>query len=132
MDKLKVDKKTLKKFGMTMGIVFLSISSLLFLRQKHVLAGNTIAVSCIFFIAGLVFPILLKPVYIAWMHFAFILSWINTRIILIILFYLIFTPLGLLMRLFRVDLLEKEKKCTTYWKKKEKIDFNISNYERRF
>ena len=75
---------------------------------------------------------LLKQIYRAWMCFARILSWINTRIILIIMFYLIFTPMGLFMRLFKIDLLERKKKEGTYWKKKEKIEFNPLNYERRF
>jgi len=48
------------------------------------------------------------------------------------MFYLIFTPLGLFMRLFNIDLLEIRKEKDTYWKKKEKMDFNPVNYERRF
>lgn len=73
-----------------------------------------------------------RAVYRAWMRFVFILGWINTRIILVILFYLILTPVGLLLRLFRIDLLERRKKVGTYWKKKEKVKFNPLNYERRF
>ena len=132
MDKLKLDKITLKRFGVTMGLVFLAFGGLFFLKQKQAVAENNLAIACVFFIAGLVFPVLLKPIYVIWMRLAFILGWINTRIILIVLFYLVFTPLGLLMRLFKIDLLKKEKKCPTYWEKKEKVDFNISNYERRF
>jgi len=132
MDKLKLDKVTLKSFGLTMGVVFLALGGLFFFRQKHAIAVNSLIVSCMFFTVGLVLPILLKPIYIIWMRFAFILGWINTRVILIILFYLVFTPLGLLMRLFRIDLLERKDKGTTYWKKKEKNGLNISNYERRF
>ncbi|MCX5669105.1 MAG: SxtJ family membrane protein [Candidatus Omnitrophica bacterium] len=132
MDKLKLDKITLKRFGLTMGWVFLAFWGLFFLKQKYAVAGNNLLVSCVFFIVGLVLPVLLKPIYVIWMGFAFILGWINTRIILIILFYLVFTPLGLLMRLFKIDLLKRKKSDSTYWKKKEKLDFNISNYERRF
>jgi hypothetical protein len=132
MDKLRFDKITLKGFGLTMGVVFLVFSGLLFFRQKYTVAGDVLAVSCIFFIVGFVFSFLLKPVYIVWMRFAFILGWINTRIILVILFYLIFTPVGLFMRLFRVDLLERKMKEETYWKEKEKVEFNPLNYERRF
>ncbi len=132
MDKLKLDKVTLKSFGLTIGAVFLALGSLFLFRQKHNIAINNFVASGMFFTAGLVFPILLKPIFIIWMRFAFILGWINTRVILIILFYLVFTPLGLLIRLFRIDLLERKNKGATYWRKKEKNDFNISNYERRF
>jgi len=48
------------------------------------------------------------------------------------MFYLVFTPVGLAMRLFRIDLLERNKNKESYWKKKEKVDFNPLNYERRF
>ena len=117
---------------MTMGIMFLVISVLCFFRQKYAGTLYTIMVSCVFFIMGLILPVFLKPVYIAWMRLAFILGWVNTRIILVILFYLIFTPAGLLMRLFGIDPLEIKKKEETYWKEKEKIAFNPINYERRF
>ena len=132
MEKLKLDKKMLRKFGMTMGIAFLVISSLFFFRHKHTVAAYGSIISCVFFIMGLSLPTFLKPVYTAWMRLAFILGWINTRIILVILFYLVFTPVGLFMKLFGIDSLERKKKETTYWKKKEKMDLDPSNYERRF
>ncbi len=132
MDRSKLDKIAFKNFGLTIGVVFLIFSGLFFLRQKQGVAVNNLVVSCIFFITGLVLPILLRPIYIIWMQLAFYLSWINTRIILVILFYLIFTPVGLFMKLFKINLLEKENKDKTYWIKKERIDFNILNYERRF
>jgi len=132
MENLNFGKIDLKKFGITMGIAFLVISSLFFLRQKHGSAVSSLLVSFIFFITGLILPILLKPIYIIWMRFAFILGWVNTRIILIILFYLVFAPIGLAMRLFKVDLLERSKKKESYWKKKEKPDFNPVNYERQY
>ena len=132
MDKLKLDKITLKSFGITMGVVFFVLAGIFFFKQKYFVMRNNLIFACVFILTGLVLPILLKPIYIVWMRLAFILGWINTRLILIILFYLVFTPLALLMRLFKIDLLERKNKDITYWKKKEKIDFNISNYERRF
>jgi len=115
-----------------MAVVLLVIAGLFLFRQKYVAAGNALVVSSVFIVMGLALPALLKPVYIIWMRFAFILGWINTRIILFILFYLIFTPLGLLMRLFRIDLLERKNKADSYWKKKEKPGYQPLDYERRF
>jgi hypothetical protein len=127
-----LDKKKLREFGMTMGGAFLFISGLFLFRQKYTVATYSLIVSCIFSIIGLVLPVILRPVYIAWMRFAFILGWVNTRVILFILFYLIFTPLALLLRLFKVDLLERKNKADSYWKNKEKADGAMSDYERRF
>jgi Saxitoxin biosynthesis operon protein SxtJ len=132
MQKFRLDRRELRKFGMTMGAVFLVISGVFLFRQKYTGATYSLLVSCVFFIMGLVLPGLLKSVYIPWMYFSFILGWVNTRVILIILYYLIFTPAGLLMRLFRVNSLKIKKESSSYWNKKEKIGFDPLNYERRF
>ena len=110
MEKLNLDKRTLRKFGITMAIAFLVISGLFFFRHKYTGTVYSLLLSCVFFIMGSVLSASLKPVYILWMRLAFILAWVNTRIILVILFYLIFTPVGLAIRLFRIDLLERKKK----------------------
>jgi hypothetical protein len=49
---------------------------------------------------ALIYPRSLGPVYTVWMRFADVLGWINTRIILGVIFFLIFFPFGMLMRLF--------------------------------
>lgn len=133
MEKLNLDKNNLRKFGITMGIAFMAITIFILLKHKHTIFYTSI-ISEIFFILALVTPVLLKPVYIFWMKLALILGWINTRLILLIIFYLIFTPIGLAMRLFGVDLLERriEKTRDTYWKKKDKKAFNPLDYERQF
>lgn len=125
-----MDKKTFKKFGITFGLIFLVISSLLFFRHKYAGAQFSLVISGIFAAAGLFLPAFLKPAYIIWMRFVFILGWINTRLILIVMFYAIFAPLGLFMKLFRIDLLGRRKTGDTYWNKK--IEPNPLDYERRF
>jgi len=133
MEKLKLDKITLKKFGITMGIAFLVIT--LFILLKHKSLNLTIPIiSVIFFILAFTFPILLKPVYIFWMQLAKGLGWINTRLILWIIFYLVFAPIGLVMRLIGVDLLTRkiEKDRETYWIKKEQRGFQPQDYARQF
>lgn len=49
---------------------------------------------------ALVVPAALRPVYKIWMLFAEALGWVNTRIILSAIFFLVFFPLGLIMRMF--------------------------------
>lgn len=133
MEKLKLDKVTLKKFGITMGMAFFIIAFLLFTRHKDKFVP-VLSLSVIFFISAFIMPHFLKPLYILWMKFAFILNWINTKLILSIIFYLIFTPIGLGMRLFGVDLLDRkiDKNKDSYWKKKEQKSFSQLDYERQF
>jgi len=68
------------------------------------------------------------------MKLAFVLGWVNTRILLCIIFYLIFSPLGLIMRIFRIDLLDRRFNCATesYWKAKSSKEFSQADYQRRF
>lgn len=52
---------------------------------------------------ALILPVTLKPVYFAWMKFGSVMNWINTRLILGVLFYGMFLPFGVVMRLFGKD-----------------------------
>ena len=133
MDKIKIDRATLRKFGLTMAVCFTLITLVIFLRQRHSIF-ITSTISLCFLLFALAFPVSLKYFYIPWMKFAYILSWINTRLLLCLIFYLIFSPIGLVMRLFRIDLLERKfsSSRTSYWKPKEKNQFLPANYERRF
>ena len=124
MEKLNLDKNNLRKFGIVMGIAFLVITLLILIRHRHSIAPAFI-ISAMFFISALFAPLLLKPIYI---------FWVNTRFILLVIFYLVFTPIGLAMRLFGVDLLERrmERNRKSYWRQKEKHKFDRLNYERQF
>jgi len=130
MEKLNLNRKALKNFGITMGIVFLLIALLVFVKHKHI-PLPLISVSVVFFTLGFAFPGFLKYVYIIWMKLASILGWLNARLILCIIFYLVFTPVGLIMKLCKIDLLDRKiDNKTSYWIKK--ITHKSSNYERQF
>ena len=133
MEKLNLDNNTLKKFSFAMFFALCVISAILLLKHKSIFIW-LYSLGVVFFLSGVFYANSLKLIYIIWMHFAYALNYINTRLILIIFFYLIFAPIGLAMRLFRIDLLDRkiEKDKQTYWKKKEEIKFNPVNYERRF
>ncbi len=57
---------------------------------------------------ALIHPASLKPVYYVWMRIALVLGFINTRIIMFILFYGLFLPIGLVMRLFGWDAMHRK------------------------
>ncbi len=133
MEKLNLNKDNLKKFGITMSIAFLVLTLLIFIRHKHGIWPTSI-ISGLFLAIGLIAPAYLKPVYIFWMRFAYLLGWVNTRLILTVIFYLVFTPVGIFMRLLGKDPLDRalDKKTASYWKEKEKKEFSPLNYTRQF
>ncbi len=133
MEKLNFSKKNLRKFGITMSAAFAVIALVISFKHRHSPMPVS-AISAAFLFISLVLPSSLKWVYIIWMKFAIVLGWINTRIILCILFYLFFTPIGIGIKIFRIDLLDRglQKDKDSYWKPKEKTHFNPLNYERQF
>lgn len=66
---------------------------------------------------GVSFPKVLRPIYLAWMKLAELLAWVNTRIILGVIFFLVFTPIALVLRLLRKDLLglRRMPNDISYW-----------------
>ncbi len=98
-------------------VVPLAIIGGVLLWKGKFLAPYVLILSALFLIFGLFFPKLLAPVEKIWMKFAEILSVIMTRVILTLTFYLVITPLGLLVRLLGKDLLQKkfEQEVKTYW-----------------
>ncbi len=56
---------------------------------------------------ALIRPTSLRPIYKAWMRIGSVLAWANTRIILSIGFYGVFTPMAIIMRVFRKDPLRR-------------------------
>ena len=60
-------------------------------------------VSAILLVPALLLPSLLSPVYKTWMCAGYALGWVNTRIILGVIFYVLLLPIGLLMRLTGKD-----------------------------
>lgn len=57
---------------------------------------------------ALLHPASLTLLYRPWMRFASIAQWVNTRIIMVVLFYAIILPIGLLLRLFGKDPMRRE------------------------
>lgn len=133
MEKLKTDQKTLRKFGSTMGIALGVIFFIIFLKAGRINLW-ILSLSTLFFALGAILPAALKPVYIVWMNLAAFLGWVNSRLVLLIIFYLLMTPIALVMKLCRVDPLERkfDKNMTSYWKKKEQKGASLTDYERQF
>ena len=130
---IKESKKDLRKFGLTVGIVLLIISVILFLFDKssYVYFG---IIGGVLVLAGILFPSVLKPVNKVWMTLALILGWFTSRVILTILFYLVLTPIGFIAKIFgkRFLSLNIDGEEKSYWEKREERLPGITEYERQF
>lgn len=75
----------------------------------------------------------LKLLYKGWMKFAHALGWVNTRIILTIVYLLVFTPMALIFKVIGKDPMERKfEKVDSYWVKREVKAFRQEDYRRPF
>ena len=57
---------------------------------------------------GLLLTEVLRPVFYVWMKLGHVLGWINTRIILGLVFFIMFAPIALLLRILGKDPLQRK------------------------
>lgn len=73
----------------------------------------------------------LAPVYRGWMRFGEALAWVNTRVLLTLVFFLVVTPIGLVMRLFRRSPMATRPR-DSYWTDVEPHSYGDRHVEKQF
>jgi len=130
---IKSGKKELRQFGLSVGAVLLIIGGWLLWKQRPAfiyfaaLGGFLVG-------GGLLVPIVLKPLFRVWMTFGVVMGFVMTRIILSILYFGVFTPTALVLKLLRKDLLEErwDKAAKSYWVKRQSQPYEPGTTERMF
>ena len=80
---------------------------------------------------GLVQPAAMRWIYTGWMILAFPIGWTVSRLMVMALFFLVFTPVALIFRLMGRDTLKLRRvPATTYWKPKAQ-SANVKEYFRQ-
>jgi hypothetical protein len=100
----------LRQFGLLFGAILVLLFGLLlpFLIGYSFPAWPW-AVALLFAVLALLAPTALTPFYRGWMRFGLIAGFINTRMIMFVLYYALFVPTGLFMKLFGRDALARTK-----------------------
>lgn len=94
----QVDTKHLRTFGLLVGGIFALIGLWpVLLRHEHLRLWPVIVAASLV-VPALALPWSLGPVYQVWMRIGHALGWINTRIILGVIFYGLLTPMGVVRR----------------------------------
>jgi hypothetical protein len=97
------DSKELRNFGLLVGGVFSVIGLWPMVLRGEPLRLWAVTTGALLIILGSLTPKWLAPIHRGWMWVGHVLGWINTRIILGIVFYGLITPIGILFRLFGKD-----------------------------
>ena len=117
-----------RSFGLVFFVVFLLIAIYPLTNNEEIRIWSII-VSFIFLFLGLLKSKFLSPLNILWFKFGVFLGIIVSPLIMGIIFFLVVTPIGLLMRLFGKDILHLKlnKKKSTYWIEKSGIKSTMKN-----
>jgi len=123
----KYNTGTNKSFGIVFFLFFLIVSIFPLFKDEDIRVWSLI-VAIIFLILGLLNSRALTPFNILWFKFGLFLGKIVSPIIMGLVFFLVVTPTGIIMRLFNKDLLNlKKKKTKSYWIIRDNSNTDMKN-----
>ena len=129
----EISRKTLTQFALVVSGALLAIAGYQRWRgaePRVVLA--LVAIAAVLALLSAIAPSLLRPVYRGWMFIGEALGWINTRIILTLVFFLVVTPIGVMMRLFGRSPMEPARGGDSYWTDVEPHSYGDRHVEKQF
>ena len=131
-----IDSSTreLRKFALAMAVPLALIGGFLLWRGREYYWYFFIA-SGLFIFPGLLVPVVLTPLHKVWMTFSVIMGWFMTRVILCVLFFIVLTPMALLLKLLGKDLLDmkfEKDSSQSYWLARNDDDLENRDYRKQF
>jgi len=136
---LPAASRDLRKFSVTVGVAFVVLWAV-FAFVVPYLAGKGGSqpllwqIGVALAVVGTLAPIVVKPLYYAWMTMALALGFVMTRVLLTIFFFLVLTPVALIFRLLRRDPLNRklDRAAESYWIPKPYLIADRSRFEKFF
>ena len=118
-----------KSFGILFFVVFFLYGIWPILSSNEIRIWS-LSMGIIFLILGLLNSKLLTPFHNLWLKFGTLLGSIVSPIVMFLVYFVFITPLAVIIRLFRKDLLRKKfNKSPSYWIKRGK---NIGTMKKQF
>ena len=119
--KEKISEKKLREFGYFIGFAFpIVIGWIMPAISGHLFRSWTLWIGCSSLILGILKPSLLSYPYAAWMKLGHLLGWINSKVILGLVYILVLLPIASIMKIFGYDpLREKKNKKLSFRENKE-------------
>ena len=126
MNKKQISTKILRDFGILIGFGFPTIIGFIIpFITGHSFRLWTLFLGVTSLILSYLYPNLLYFPYKLWMKLGYLLGWINSRVILVMVFFLVLLPMAIVMKLFGYDPLKTKKSFDSTYKidkKTYKID----------
>lgn len=103
-------KTRLRKFGLGAGGILILLATVMFFRDRRTGAMATSSLGSLFILTALAAPRILAPVERLFIRVGGVLGWVNTRILLGLVFILLITPIAVVMRISGRDPLSRKRK----------------------
>ena len=127
MEKNKIKLPSNRSFGIVFFIFFIIVATYPLLNDNPIRSWSLI-IGLIFLILGLINSKVLTPLNIIWMKLGMYLGIIISPIVMGIVFFLVVTPISLIMKILKKDVLNlSTNKEKSYWIKKDKIKSSMKN-----
>ena len=120
-----------RRFGLVVGIAFVGLGALSHWRGHSVAPTLFWVIGGALVTAGLLLPSALGPVYRAWMRFGLALSKVTTPLVMGLIYFGLFMPLGLLRRAFGRDALVRPPGAS-FWISRSALSARRSDLRRQF
>ena len=125
MDNVKIGSN--RSFGLVFFILFLLIAFYPLINQDDMRIWSLI-VSLVFFVLGLINSKILTPLNKTWFKFGIFLGKIISPLVMGVIFFFVVTPIAILMRLLKKDLLNlKLNNDKSYWIEKSEPKSKMKN-----
>lgn len=113
-----IDLPSNRKFGFLFAVIFLVAAAYLYHWGSHMLCLTSGVISVVLIITTLANPDVLLPVNKLWMRLGLLLGMVVSPLVMGLIFFGIFTPVAILMRIFgRDELRLRLKPESSYWVK---------------
>ena len=129
----QVTHKQARKTALIVAGALLLLAAWNFYRHRVTVGVVLGGIALALIIAGLLIPPVARAFHVAWMKLAFVLGYVNSRVLLFLLFYLVITPYGLIAKLFGHDALDRRASGReSYWIPRETSRQTKARFERSF
>jgi hypothetical protein len=131
---LNPSKKDLRIFSVAMLAFLAFVGWVVWHKTGSAAAGAGVAAAGIAFaLLGLSAPRAVRPVFVVLMVINYPIGWVVTHVVMALIFYVVVTPLGVIMRLCGRDPMERrfDPNAKTYWKPR-RTETDSSRYFRQF
>jgi len=117
--------KQLRQFALLLALLLAGLAGWLAWKSHPVAwAAGAGAAAVASGVLGVFRPGLMRVVYVGWMAAVFPIGWLVSHLLLAAIYYLVITPIGVMMRVCGYDPMQRrwDRQAPTYWKPRRDVD----------